>query len=146
VLLLADNPHGGEHLKELLVGQILWVDYRQLIPTAVIYALLLGCWFGLGENLPRMAFYLIFAVAITASVQLVGIYLVFASLIIPALASRNLSPKWQLVAAWMVGLLAYATGIALSMYYDYPTGALIVCSMAIIATAATWIIPKGSTR
>ncbi|MBE9549801.1 MAG: metal ABC transporter permease, partial [Proteobacteria bacterium] len=81
ILLLADNPHGGEQLKDLLVGQILWVDYQQLIPTLAIYTALLGVWFGLHEHLPRMAFYLIFAIAITASVQLVGVYLVFASLI-----------------------------------------------------------------
>jgi len=146
ILLLADNPHGGEHLKDLLVGQILWVDYRQLIPIAVIYALLLLCWFGLGEKLPRMAFYLIFAVAITASVQLVGIYLVFASLIIPALATRNLSSKWQLAGAWIIGFLAYGAGICLSMWYDYPTGALIVCAMAIIATAAARILPAGMQK
>lgn len=36
ILLLADNPHGGEHLKDLLVGQILWVDYSQLIPISTL--------------------------------------------------------------------------------------------------------------
>jgi len=141
ILMLADNPHGGEYLKDLLVGQILWVDYPQLLPTAVIYALLLTFWFGLGRRMPTMGFYLVFAVAITASVQLVGVYLVFSSLIIPALATRKLSPGRQLPAAWCIGLLAYLTGISLSMWFDYPTGALIVWSMAVIATAGAWVLP-----
>jgi zinc/manganese transport system permease protein len=87
LLLLAANPHGGEHLKELLVGQILWVNWWRLAPVAVIYAVLLALWFGLGERLGRVGFYLVFAVAVTVSVQLVGLYLVFATLIVPALAT-----------------------------------------------------------
>jgi zinc/manganese transport system permease protein len=141
ILLLADNPHGGEHLKDLLVGQILWVDYQQLIPLAALYAVLLGLWFGVGERMPTMGFYMVFAVAITASVQLVGVYLVFSSLIIPALATRTLAPGHQLPAAWGIGFLAYILGIGLSMVYDYPTGALIVWSMAVVSIAGAWILP-----
>jgi len=141
ILMLADNPHGGEHLKDLLVGQILWVDYRQLVPLAALYAVLLGVWFGLGERLPRLGFYLVFAVAITASVQVVGVYLVFSSLIIPALATRRLPRGWQLPTAWCLGLTAYVVGVALSMLHDYPTGALIVWSMAIVAVACAWVLP-----
>ncbi|MEZ5503856.1 MAG: metal ABC transporter permease [Halioglobus sp.] len=141
ILLLANNPHGGEHLKDLLVGQILWVDYQQLLPLAGLYALLLAFWFGLGARMPAVGFYLIFAVAITASVQLVGVYLVFSSLIIPALATRKLAPAHQLPAAWGIGLLAYVAGIGLSMVYDYPTGALIVWSMAVVAVAGAWLLP-----
>jgi zinc/manganese transport system permease protein len=143
IVLLADNPHGGEHLKDLLVGQILWVDYAQLIPVAVIYALLLSFWFGLGRRLPTIGFYLIFAIAITASVQLVGVYLVFSSLIIPALATRNFPPGAQLAAAWCIGLLGFVAGIGLSMSLDYPTGPLIVWSMAIIATVGAWMLPSS---
>ena len=141
ILLLADNPHGGEHLKDLLVGQILWIDYSQLIPVAVVYAVLLALWFGMGSRLPQLGFYLIFAVAITASVQLVGVYLVFSSLIIPALATRNLQPASQIPAAWVIGLLAYVGGISLSMQFDFPTGALIVWSMAVLSVAAAWCLP-----
>lgn len=141
ILLLADNPHGGENLKDLLVGQILWVDYRQLIPIAAVYTLLLAAWFWLGRRMPPMGFYLIFAVAITASVQLVGVYLVFSSLIIPALATRKLSASQQLPVAWGIGSFAYLVGISLSMSFDYPTGALIVWAMAVIATACAWILP-----
>src|SRR4029077_19635025 len=81
LLLLANNPHGGEHLKDLLVGQILWVSTSQLIPVAVLSALLLAALGMLRERLTGIVFYGLFALAITASVQLVGVYLVFASLI-----------------------------------------------------------------
>lgn len=145
ILLLADNPHGGEHLKDLLVGQILWVDYAQLLPVGLIYAVLLALWFGMGQRLPTIGFYLIFAVAITASVQLVGVYLVFSSLIIPALATRRLPARLQLLAGWGIGLLGYIAGIGLSMRYDYPTGALVVCSMAVVAVAGAWLLPRLRT-
>ncbi len=141
IILLADNPHGGEHLKDLLIGQILWIDYAQLIPIAIIYAVLLAGWIIMGERMPPVGFYLIFAVAITASVQLVGVYLVFASLIIPALACRKLAANYQLAAGACIGICAYACGILLSMWFDYPTGALIVWSMAVLATGAAWLLP-----
>ena len=146
ILLLSNNPHGGEHLQNLLVGQILWVDYRQLLPVTAIYSLILGIWFGYGDRLPRMAFYLIFAIAITLSVQLVGVYLVFTSLIVPALASRQLSVKWQIPVACLVGGFAYLSGIGLSMIYDYPTGAMIVWMMAVIAAIAAGIISAMRVR
>lgn len=146
MLLLADNPHGGEHLNDILIGQILWVDEQQLVSLGVLSGLLLGVWFGLGKRLPTVGFYIIFALAITASVQLVGIYLVFSSLIIPALATSGLSPRQQLPAAWCIGLVAYITGIGLSMVYDYPTGALIVWSMAAWAVAGACTLPRLLTK
>ena len=42
ILLLSNNPHGGEHLKDLLVGQILWVSYAQLIPAVLLSVVLLA--------------------------------------------------------------------------------------------------------
>ena len=91
ILLLAHNPHGGEHLQDLLVGQILWVTPSQLQSMAGLTAVLLALWFGLGERLGRTGFYLLFAVAVTASVQLVGVYLVFSSLIMPARSEEQTS-------------------------------------------------------
>src|SRR5262249_3135584 len=76
VLLLASNVHGSEHLRDLLVGQILWVQPRWLAWTAAIYAALLALWLGRRERLGRIGFYLVFALAVTISVQLVGVYLV----------------------------------------------------------------------
>lgn len=136
VLLLSGDPHGGEHLRELLTGQILWVGASQLVQIAAIYALLLGFWRLRGERLGRMGFYLIFALAITASVQLVGVYLVFASLILPALAVRGRSPRAGLLIGWTLGALAYAAGLAASALFDWPAGPAIVIALAVFALLA----------
>ena len=131
IILLAGNPHGGEHLKEMLVGQILWVSQSQLLLVAGLSAVICGIWFGLGEKrIGRMGFYLLFGLAVTASVQLVGVYLVFASLIIPALATREARSR-RLFKAYVVGSLGFAGGLIVSLLTDLPTGAIIVWSMAV---------------
>jgi zinc/manganese transport system permease protein len=73
ILLLANDPHGGENLKDLLAGQILWVSNAHLIRTAVLTALFALCWFKWREQLGRVGFYVLFALVVTASVQLVGV-------------------------------------------------------------------------
>ncbi len=137
VLLLAGDPHSGEHLSELLTGQILWATPTQVIQIGIFYGFLLGLWAWLGsrsaEGLNAFGFYLIFALAITASVQLVGVYLVFASLILPALASRGLASRKGILIGWTLGALAYATGLAISALADWPAGPAIVIALAVLA-------------
>ena len=131
ILLLADNPHGGEHLKELLIGQILWVHPGRLVPVALAYAVILALWFGLGERLGRIGFYLLFACAVTISVQLVGLYLVFVTLVVPALATFYVRSR-RMFKAYALGVLGYALGLAASVAADLPSGATIVCAMAAV--------------
>lgn len=133
ILLLAGNPHGSEHLKELLVGQILWQTWSSLIPIAVLYAFVLVVWFGFRPQLGGLKFYLAFAVVVTASVQIVGIYLVFASLIIPALATLGIRRGNRLLTGYLIGGISYLIGIMASVVFDLPTGAIIVWSMAVVA-------------
>jgi zinc/manganese transport system permease protein len=132
ILLLSNNPHGSEQLKDLLVGQILWVSLGQLLPVALLYAAVLVLWFGFRQRLGRVGFYLLFAVTVTASVQLVGVYLVFASLIIPALATRALPQVKALILAFLLGVAGYLCGVVLSALFDLPTGAIIVWSLAVL--------------
>jgi len=132
VLLLASNVHGSEHLRDLLVGQILWVQWQGLGWTAAVYALVLIAWFGFRDRLGRTGFYVLFALAVTVSVQLVGLYLVFASLIVPPLATRRMV-RHRLVAAWGIGIAGYAFGLVLSTAFDLPTGPVIVWMLAILA-------------
>jgi len=134
ILVLASNPHGAEHLKDLLVGQILWADARRLAVVAAVYAVLLALWFGAGQRIGRIGFYLLFACAVTASVQLVGIYLVFSTLIVPALATRRFG-RGRLAAAYALSIVAYAVGLGLSLVTDMPPGPLIVCVMALAGLA-----------
>jgi zinc/manganese transport system permease protein len=130
ILLLASNVRGSEHLRDLLVGQILWVRPRDLVWAAVVYVVILALWFGVAQRLGRVAFYAIFACAVTVSVQLVGIYLVFATLIVPALATRNLQKTRRLPVAWGLGVIGYALGLVISTAFDFPTGPLIVWTLA----------------
>ena len=140
ILLLAGNPHGSEHLKELLVGQILWQTWSSLVPIAVLYAVLVGIWLGFRPKLDGLKFYLVFAVVVTASVQIVGIYLVFASLIIPALATYGIRKGNRLLAGYIGGAVSYLIGIMASVVLDLPTGAVIVWAMTLTALLAGLII------
>jgi zinc/manganese transport system permease protein len=133
LLLLAHNPHGGEHLRDLLAGQILWVRYDQLLIPAIGTAAIAVILLLYQERMSRLGFYLLFAVAVTASVQLVGVYLVFASLIVPGLGVRNYVHAKRLPLAYLIGLGGYGSGLLLSTLFDLPSGALIVWCLTILA-------------
>lgn len=146
ILLLAGNPHGSEHLKELLVGQILWQTWSSLIPISILSAVVLIIWYWVGPNFGRTHFYPVFAVVVTASVQIVGIYLVFASLIIPALATVGLKRGNRLVVGYLIGGVSYLIGILLSVMFDLPTGAVIVWSMAALALLIGLVISDKQSK
>jgi zinc/manganese transport system permease protein len=131
ILLMSRDVHAGEHLKDLLVGQILWVSTSQLIVTTLVTALLLILLRVFNQRLAGFGFYALFALAVTASVQLVGIYLVFASLIVPALATLKLN-QHRMAAAYVIGVAGYVLGLLLSMWFDLPAGAAIVWAMVLV--------------
>jgi zinc/manganese transport system permease protein len=143
ILFLAHNPHGGEHLTELLAGQILWVSYGQVWPVALLYALILAAWWG-GVQRKRALFYPLFALTVTASVQLVGVYLVFATLILPALAVRGMGAGRGLIAAYALGAAGYALGLWLSVPLDLPSGPLVVCTLAALVVATVFVRRSGA--
>lgn len=132
LMLLASNPRGGEHLKDLLIGQILWVNPERLPLEALIYATILIIWFAFGERIGRIGFYILFACAVTVSVQLVGLYLVFTTLIVPALGTRRFERR-RIAACYILGAAGYALGLALSIHSDLPPGPLIVWTIAALA-------------
>ncbi len=136
ILLLANDPHGGEQLKDLLVGQILWVELNDLWLVAIAYMLVLGLWFTQRRQRSGVMFYLLFGFTITISVQLVGIYLVFASLIIPALVTTRMQDPRGLVTGYGVSILGYGLGLFLSAVMDLPSGAMIVMSLAVAGLLA----------
>lgn len=144
ILLLAGNPHGGEHLKELLVGQVLWVRYEQLWPVALVSVLVLGAWYFLRDRVQGFGFYALFAFAVTASVQLVGIYLVFACLIIPALATRRIARRWErILCGYGIGALGSFAGLAITVTSDLPAGAIMVWCLTVTAMAfAVLVAPR----
>ncbi|PHV05752.1 zinc/manganese transporter permease [Janthinobacterium sp. BJB412] len=142
LLLVAHNPHGGEHLQDLLAGQILWVRYQQLLLPAIGTVLISAVLFFFQNSLSRLGFYLIFALAVTASVQLVGVYLVFTSLIVPGLAVRHYVGKKRMALAYLVGAGGYAAGLVLSTLHDLPSGALIVWCLTALAVLVYALGPK----
>ena len=140
ILMLAGNPHAGEHIKDLMVGQILWVDYHRLLPVAVLYVLVLLFWAGTAVRRSPLLFYLLFAVTVTASVQLVGVYLVFASLIIPALVVRRTGQRGVWIG-YGLGAAGYASGLVLSALLDLPAGPVIVLLLAVLGVLVSPGIP-----
>jgi zinc/manganese transport system permease protein len=145
VLLLASNVHGSEHLRDLLVGQILWAQPSRLVWAAAVYAGILALWFGVRERIGRTGFYVLFALTVTVSVQLVGLYLVFATLIVPPLATRRMV-RGRLAAAWILGVLGYAAGLLVSTALDLPSGPVVVWVLVAVAlawyTATAWRGPR----
>lgn len=145
ILVLAGNPHAGEQMTDLLAGQILWVKPSQLILNgALTGVLLVALWVARHSH---SLFYALFAVAITLSVQLVGVYLVFATLIIPALATAGISrQKERHQMAYGLAAIAYATGLITSTLFDLPSGPLIVWSLAFYGLTTATLIRLNHRR
>lgn len=122
LLLLAKDPHASEHINRLLAGQILWLGWSDIGPVALLYAAVLACWFATG----RKGFYLLFSLVVTSSVQMIGLYLVFATLVLPSLASR------RLLAAWAIGAFGYLLGFVVSLNADLPAGPAVVVALAAV--------------
>ena len=145
ILVLANDPHGGENLKDLLAGQILWVSNEQLIRTAVLTAIFAAVWFLWRERIGRAGFYVLFAVVVTASVQLVGVYLVFTTLIVPAVATYRYSANRQLTLGYALAIGSYLVGLAASVVTDLPSSAMIVWVMAMLGLLVH-LMPRRQKR
>ncbi len=157
-LLVADrSPRGGEAIKDILVGSLLWVGWPAIGRLAVVYAAVgLFHWFLRKKFLtisfePAQAeasgwklrwwdfwFYLSFGIVITFSVPIVGVLLVFSFLVVPAAIAFQFTRRLNALAviAWIAGVMASAGGLWLSFKYDLPTGPLIVCVFGLLLLAA----------
>lgn len=162
-ILLADRiPHGSEHLKYILSGNILWVNWLHILKTALIYAVIGFFHFIFRENFllvstnPKAAlekglkvwlwdllFYLSFGLVITSSVQIGGILLVFSFLIVPALCSMLFFKdlRGRILTGWLIGSITSLAGIAASYYWDLPTGPSIVACFGVML--AGFLISKS---
>jgi zinc/manganese transport system permease protein len=135
ILVLAHNPHGGENLRDLLSGQILWVSFGSLAVPAAVSAAILVAWFATGSRRGSAVFYVLFACAVTISVQLVGIFLVFATLIVPALATRYAAAR-RMPKAYAIAITGYTLGLVVSALFDAPSGPTLVWTMAAAGAVA----------
>jgi len=142
VILVVDHlAHGAEHIKELLVGNILWVMWPDLAKTALIYTgvglvhyifrkQLIHASFSSGTHQGRwdFLFYAMFGVVITSSVRIAGVLQVFAYLIVPSMISTLFfkTIKARLIFGWFLGIIVSVIGMGLSYVFDFPSGAFIV--------------------
>jgi zinc/manganese transport system permease protein len=147
VLILSKAPSEAEHIKDMLVGNILFVKPAEVIKTAVLYSAIgffhfvfrKKFWLVTDDcdeacrekvNIPfwDFLFYATFGAVVTSSVEIAGVLLVFSYLIIPAICSMMLtkSLKNRLFISWGLGIAGSLGGMALSVYKDLPTGASIV--------------------
>lgn len=153
VLAIDQAPHGAEHLKDLLVGSILWVTWPQVLEISALYALIgLFHWIfrerflalsadeaeavrrGWSVRLWDFIFYASFGLVITSSVQIAGVLLVFSFLIVPAVCGSLFAEGLarRLGIGWGVGFAVSAIGCSLSYAADLPTGATVVCTFGLV--------------
>ncbi len=153
LLVLTQVPHGGEEIRHLLVGAILWTSWGTLLKTAVLYAVLgvlLWAWRrpllristdpegarreGLSLRRWDMVFYAVLGFVVTSSVQIAGVLLVFTLLVVPTVMGVRLfaGMRAQFVYSLGVGVAAILLGAAASYVLDLPTGAAIVCAFGVL--------------
>ena len=132
LLVLADEPHGGEAIQHILVGQILFAAWPQVLSFAPVYLVATLLWFMVPQVRHGLAFFVLFAGVVTASVQLVGVYVVFASLILPALAVNG-TLQGRPAQAIASGTMGIVFGLGISMLADLPAGPTLVFSLVAVA-------------
>jgi zinc/manganese transport system permease protein len=153
ILAMSKSAEQTEHLKEMLVGNILTVSWHEVGKTAVLYGAI-GLFHyifrkkfllismnraaaeaqGISTRFWDFLFYASFGFVVTSSVAIAGVLLVFCYLIVPSvgamLYAENVGPR--LAIGWTMGTLVSALGVYLSLQIDLPTGATIVCTFALV--------------
>ena len=120
------------------------MNIHQLLWPLLLYAVVLAVWYRFHAEKKPALFYTLFAITVTTSVQLVGVYLVFATLIIPALAVRRLSKRSQsLLGGYLLGMVGFTSGLLLSAILDLPGGAVIVWTLAAFGLLVAFISKRA---
>lgn len=132
LLVLANDPHGGKALNEVLSGQILFISWGDIATFLPVYGIFVIVWFIAPRLRSGTSFFILFALVITSSVQLVGVYVVFASLILPALAARK-GKGYVLWRAYTSGAVAVIVAILISAAADLPAGPFLALCFAVSA-------------
>ena len=142
LLLVASDPHGAEHITSTLEGRIIWIQWSDLIMPSVVSLILIAGLMFKPSLLNGKAFYPVFAVLVTLSVSLVGVYMVFSTLIMPALAISGIEGKKAWMTGFGLGVLGIAAGLMLSCAYDLPGGASIVVVLAAVCASYRLLVVK----
>lgn len=166
ILVLDRAPHGGEAIRTMLIGSVLYVSWATVLKTAIIYGAVGIVHYafrqqfilistdvaearrrGMSIRFWDFLFYATFGIVVTSSVQIAGILMVFTYLVIPAVSAmlffRTL--RARLVAGWVIGVVASVGGLAFSAVSDLPTGAAVVVTFgaAVVLAAGARAIRSG---
>ncbi|MGH9316779.1 MAG: metal ABC transporter permease [Thermoanaerobaculia bacterium] len=169
ILAMSKVTGETEHLKEMLVGNILSVSWPELARTAALFALMGAFHFalrkkfllismnepeaerqGLSIRLWDFLFYLSFGFVVTSSVAIAGVLLVFSYLIVPAVSAMLFSERLgvRLAIGWSMGAVVSAAGVYFSFLWDLPTGATIVTSLGgalVLLGAVRFLVRRRAT-
>src|SRR6185436_5812618 len=153
ILLMSKATHETEHLKDMLVGNILAVSWPEVIKTAILYGAIGIFHFifrkkfllismnhdkagrlGLNVRFWDFLFYASFGFVVTSSVSIAGVLLVFCYLIVPSVGAMLFADRVgpRLAIGWTMGTLVSALGVYFSVLLDLPTGATIVCTFGAV--------------
>jgi len=153
ILAMSKATSESEHLKDMLVGNILAVSWSEVAKTAILYGVIGAFHFvfrhkflaismnhenadNLGINVKfwDFLFYASFGFVVTSSVSIAGVLLVFSYLIVPSVAAMLYADTIgkRLAIGWTMGTIVSALGVFLSLKLDLPTGATIVCTFGLV--------------
>lgn len=153
ILAMSKATGETEHLKDMLVGNILAVSYHEVGKTAALYgAIGLFHWIfrktfllistnpgeaerrGISIRLWDFLFYASFGFVVTSSVSIAGVLLVFCYLVVPSVGAMLFAERigTRLAIGWTMGTIVSALGVYLSVLLDLPTGATIVCTFGAV--------------
>ena len=157
ILAMSKATSESEHLKDMLVGNILAVSWAEVLKTAVLYAVVGAFHYAFRRQFLAISmahnqrdgdtsvdhlnvrwwdflFYASFGFVVTSSVSIAGVLLVFCYLIVPSVAAILYSEHIgrRLAIGWTMGTVVSALGIYLSVKLDLPTGATMVCTFGLV--------------
>jgi len=162
ILTMSKSTGESEHLKDMLVGNILSVQWPEVWLTGAIYVVI-GLFHyvfrkrfleisidskaaaarGVSVRLWDFLFYASFGLVVTRSVAIAGVLLVFCYLIVPSVGAmlwaRKIGPR--LAIGWVMGVFVSMLGMYFSVQFDLPTGATIVCTFGLVLVAMALVRP-----
>ncbi len=167
ILTMSKSTGEAEHLRDMLVGNILSVQWPEVYLTAAIYAAIGAFhWIfrkkfleisqdhdgavkrGVPVRFWDFLFYASFGIVVTRSVSIAGVLLVFCYLIVPSVGAmlwaRKIGPR--LAIGWIMGVLVSILGMYFSVQFDLPTGATIVCTFGLVLILMALMRPLVTRR
>lgn len=133
ILAVAGQPHGAEHINDILSGQLLFASWQNVIIAGTVFLSATALIYAKPEIFLKKYFYMVLAVVITTSVQICGVYLVFASLIFPAVATSYMTDdRRRRITEYLGDSCGFIIGLIVSYYFDLPAGPAVVWGISLM--------------